>query len=40
LLDQLEAMGVVGPSQGGGKGRDVLASAEDDFEEGELDKSA
>jgi S-DNA-T family DNA segregation ATPase FtsK/SpoIIIE len=40
LLDQLEAMGVVGPSQGGGKERDVLASAEDDFEEGELDKSA
>ncbi len=40
LLDQLEEMGVVGPSQGGGKERDVLVSAEDDFEDGELDKSA
>jgi S-DNA-T family DNA segregation ATPase FtsK/SpoIIIE len=39
LLDQLEEMGVVGPSQGGGKERDVLVNAEDDFEEGELDKS-
>jgi S-DNA-T family DNA segregation ATPase FtsK/SpoIIIE len=39
LLDQLEKMGVVGPSQGGGKERDVLVSAEDDFEEGELDKT-
>ena len=32
LLDQLEEMGVVGPSQGGGKERDVLVS-EDDLEE-------
>jgi S-DNA-T family DNA segregation ATPase FtsK/SpoIIIE len=32
LLDQLEQMGVVGPSQGGGKERDVLAS-DDDAEE-------
>lgn len=29
LLDQLEAMGVVGPSQGGGKEREVLISEED-----------
>ena len=33
LLDQLEEMGVVGPSQGGGKERDVLASEEDLDEE-------
>ena len=32
LLDQLEEMGVVGPSQGGGKERDVLVG-EEDFEE-------
>lgn len=31
LLDQLEEMGVVGPSQGGGKERDVLISEEDDL---------
>lgn len=30
LLDQLEEMGVVGPSQGGGKEREVLISDEDD----------
>ena len=30
LLDQLEEMGVVGPSQGGGKERDVLLSPMDD----------
>jgi len=34
LLDQLEEMGVVGPSQGGGKERDVLAS-DDEAEEQE-----
>jgi S-DNA-T family DNA segregation ATPase FtsK/SpoIIIE len=33
LLDQLEEMGVVGPSQGGGKERDVLISEEDLDEE-------
>ncbi len=33
LLDQLEEMGVVGPSQGGGKERDVLASEEEDEEQ-------
>jgi S-DNA-T family DNA segregation ATPase FtsK/SpoIIIE len=33
LLDQLEEMGVVGPSQGGGKERDVLASDEEDEEQ-------
>lgn len=34
LLDQLEEMGVVGPSQGGGKEREVLVSPDDDIEEG------
>ncbi|HRQ23717.1 MAG TPA: DNA translocase FtsK [Anaerolineales bacterium] len=29
LLDQLEEMGVVGPSQGGGREREVLVSEED-----------
>ncbi|MBK7456679.1 MAG: DNA translocase FtsK [Anaerolineales bacterium] len=33
LLDQLEEMGVVGPSQGGGKERDVLVSEEDMMDE-------
>ncbi|HNA89876.1 MAG TPA: DNA translocase FtsK, partial [Anaerolineales bacterium] len=32
LLDQLEEMGVVGPSQGGGKEREVLISEEDDLD--------
>jgi S-DNA-T family DNA segregation ATPase FtsK/SpoIIIE len=31
LLDQLEAMGVVGPSQGGGKEREVLVSEDDEM---------
>jgi S-DNA-T family DNA segregation ATPase FtsK/SpoIIIE len=35
LLDQLEEMGVVGPSQGGGKEREVLVSPEDEDEEKE-----
>jgi S-DNA-T family DNA segregation ATPase FtsK/SpoIIIE len=39
LLDQLEEMGVVGPSQGGGKERDVLVAAEDDAEAGEEDSA-
>ena len=30
LLDQLEDLGVVGPSQGGGRERDVLVDADDD----------
>jgi S-DNA-T family DNA segregation ATPase FtsK/SpoIIIE len=30
LLDQLEEMGIVGPSQGGGRERDVLLDPEDD----------
>jgi DNA segregation ATPase FtsK/SpoIIIE, S-DNA-T family len=34
LLDQLEEMGVVGPSQGGGKERDVLVSEDDLMDEG------
>jgi S-DNA-T family DNA segregation ATPase FtsK/SpoIIIE len=33
LLDQLEEMNVVGPSQGGGKERDVLLGPEDAFED-------
>jgi hypothetical protein len=32
LLDQLEEMGVVGPSQGGGKERDVLQGPLDEDE--------
>lgn len=35
LLDQLEEMGVVGPSQGGGRERDVLLGPDDDQENGE-----
>jgi S-DNA-T family DNA segregation ATPase FtsK/SpoIIIE len=31
LLDQLEEMGIVGPSQGGGRERDVLLDPEDDY---------
>ncbi len=38
LLDQLEEMGVVGPSQGGGKEREVLAEPED-LDEEEKDES-
>ena len=33
LLDQLEEMGIVGSSQGGGRERDVLVGPDDDFEE-------
>ena len=33
LLDQLEEMGIVGPSQGGGRERDVLVDPEDDYDE-------
>ncbi len=32
LLDQLEEMGIVGSSQGGGRERDVLVDPEDDFD--------
>ncbi|MHB8133366.1 MAG: FtsK/SpoIIIE family DNA translocase [Anaerolineaceae bacterium] len=32
LLDQLEEMGVVGPSQGGGRDREVLIDSDDDWE--------
>jgi S-DNA-T family DNA segregation ATPase FtsK/SpoIIIE len=35
LLDQLEDLGVVGPSQGGGRERDVLVSEEDISENGD-----
>jgi DNA segregation ATPase FtsK/SpoIIIE, S-DNA-T family len=35
LLDQLEEMGVVGPSLGGGKERDVLVSPDDEAESGQ-----
>jgi DNA segregation ATPase FtsK/SpoIIIE, S-DNA-T family len=34
LLDQLEEMGIVGSSQGGGRERDVLIGPEDDFDDG------
>jgi S-DNA-T family DNA segregation ATPase FtsK/SpoIIIE len=33
LLDELEEMGVVGPSQGGGKDREVLIDPEDDWDD-------
>ena len=33
LLDQLEEMGIVGPSQGGGRERDVLVDQDDDYDE-------
>ncbi len=33
LLDQLEEMGVVGPSQGGGKDREVMIDPDDDWED-------
>ncbi len=33
LLDQLEEMGVVGPSQGGGKDREVLIDPNDDWDD-------
>ena len=33
LLDQLEEMGIVGPSQGGGRERDVLLDPDDDFDD-------
>jgi DNA segregation ATPase FtsK/SpoIIIE, S-DNA-T family len=33
LLDQLEEMGIVGPSQGGGRERDVLISPDDELDE-------
>jgi hypothetical protein len=32
LLDQLEEMGVVGPSQGGGRDRDVLLEPDEQSE--------
>jgi S-DNA-T family DNA segregation ATPase FtsK/SpoIIIE len=38
LLDQLEEMGVVGPSQGGGKEREVLVSEEDLMDEEKQDE--
>ena len=33
LLDQLEEMGVVGPSQGGGKDREVMIDVDDDWQD-------
>jgi len=33
LLDQLEEMGIVGPSQGGGRERDVLLESEDEYDD-------
>jgi DNA segregation ATPase FtsK/SpoIIIE, S-DNA-T family len=38
LLDQLEEMGVVGPSQGGGRERDVLIEPGEDEVPNELDE--
>jgi S-DNA-T family DNA segregation ATPase FtsK/SpoIIIE len=35
LLDQLEEMGIVGPSQGGGRERDVLVDQDDGYDEEE-----
>ena len=35
LIDELEELGVVGPSQGGGRERDVLVSDEDEEDEAE-----
>jgi DNA segregation ATPase FtsK/SpoIIIE, S-DNA-T family len=40
LIDQLEERGVVGPSQGGGRERDVLIGPEEDDEEGDSDTTA
>jgi S-DNA-T family DNA segregation ATPase FtsK/SpoIIIE len=37
LLDQLEEMGVVGPSQGGGREREVLLDSEDGDEDGQAE---
>lgn len=37
LLDQLEAAGVVGPSQGGGREREILAAGLEEEEDGEGD---
>jgi DNA segregation ATPase FtsK/SpoIIIE, S-DNA-T family len=34
LLDQLEEMGIVGPSQGGGRERDVLVDPDEEYEDG------
>ena len=39
LIDELEAMGVVGPAMGGGKEREVLLGPEDD-EDGEEDEDS
>jgi S-DNA-T family DNA segregation ATPase FtsK/SpoIIIE len=39
LLDELEEMGVVGPSQGGGKDREILIDADDDWEDIETEES-
>jgi hypothetical protein len=32
-MDQLEAQGIVGPDEGGGRGRQVLLGLEIDFDE-------
>ncbi len=40
LLDQLEEMGVVGPSQGGGRDREVLIDPDDDWENIETDEES
>ena len=39
LLDELEEMGIVGPSQGGGKDREVMIDADDDWEDIETEEN-
>jgi S-DNA-T family DNA segregation ATPase FtsK/SpoIIIE len=38
LLDELEAMGIVGPAQGGGREREVLLPPEEDEQDADLDE--
>ncbi len=38
LIDQLEALGIVGPSQGGGREREVLVPPDDEDETGDQDE--
>ena len=40
LIDQLEALGVVGPSQGGGREREVLVPPAGEDETGDLDEDS
>lgn len=38
LIDQLEEMGVIGPSQGGGREREILISRDDNIDDFDLDQ--